>query len=82
MDKFNIKNHQTEGCNRHFDIQKQNGWTDAYTDVPGKQAYDDGLYTGFTNGYAEASRDIKKYIKCLVEENPKLEVKKILDLIV
>jgi hypothetical protein len=82
MDKFNIKNHQTEGCNRHFDIQKQNGWTDAYTDVPGKQAYEDGLYTGFTNGYDEASRDIKKYIKCLVEENPKLEVKKILDLIV
>ena len=82
MDKFNINNHQTEGYNRHFDIQKQNGWTDAYTDVPGKQAYEDGLYTGFTNGYAEASRDIKKYIKCLVEENPKLEVKKILDLIV
>ena len=82
MDKFNINNHQTEGYNRHFDIQKQNGWVDAYTDVPGKQAYEDGLYTGFTNGYAEASRGIKKYIKCLVEENPKIEAKKILDLII
>lgn len=82
MDKFNINNHQSEGCNRHFDIQKQNGWVDAYTDVPGKQAYEDGLYTGLMNGYAEAAYDIKKYIKCIIEENPKIEAKKILDLIV
>ena len=82
MNKFNINNHQSEKCHHYFDIQKQNGWTDAYTDVPGKQAYEDGLYTGLMNGYAEAAHDIKKYIKCLVEENPKIEAKKILDLIV
>ena len=82
MHKFNINSHQFEGCFRQFDIQKQNGWADAYTDVPGKQAYEDGLYTGLMNGYAEAVHDIKKYIKCLVEENPKIETKQILDLIV
>ena len=82
MDKFNINNHQSEGCNRYFDIQKQIGWGDAYTDVPGKQAYEDGLYTGLMNGYAEAVYDIKKYIKCLVEENPQIEAKKILELMV
>lgn len=80
MDKFNINKHQSEGCNRKFNIQVQNGWTDAYTDVPGKQAYEDGLYTGLMNGYAEAVYDIKKYIKCLVEENPSIEAQKILDL--
>ena len=82
MKKFNINNNQSEKCHHYFDIQKQNGWSDTYTDVPGKQAYEDGLYTGLMNGYAEAAHDIKKYIKCLVEENPKIEAKKILDHIV
>ena len=81
MDKFNVNKHQSEGCNRHFDIQKQNGWGDAYTEVPGKQAYNDGLYTGLMNGYAEAVHDIKKYLKQIVYKNPDVKVSKVIDLI-
>ena len=77
MDKFNINNHQSEGCNRHFDIQKQNGWIDAYTDVPGKQAYEDGLYTGFTN-MLKRHMTLRSTLNVLLKKIQKLKQKRYL----
>lgn len=81
MNKFIIDSHQKESVKNQFDIQENNGWVEAYKDCPGKQAYTDGVITGLNNGYAEAVWDIKKYLKQLVDENPDVNVSKVIDLI-
>ena len=81
MNSFIIDLHQKKSVKNEFDIQENNGWTEAYKDCPGKQAYTDGVITGLNNGYAEAVWDIKKYLKQLVDENPDVKVSKVIDLI-
>ena len=81
MNNFIIDLHQKKSVKNEFDIQENNGWTEAYKDCPGKQAYTDGVITGLNNGYAEAVWDIKKYLKQLVDENPDVKVSKVIDLI-
>ena len=81
MNNFIIDLHQKKSVKNQFDIQENNGWTEAYKDYPGKQAYTDGVITGLNNDYAEAVYDIKKYLKQLVDENPDVKVSKVIDLI-
>ena len=82
MKKFVIEKRQHDCYNRQFSLAKENGWSDAYIDVPGKQAYEEGLCTGLFNGYADAVHDIKKYIKELISVDPDINANKILELIV
>ena len=81
MNNFIIDLLQKKSVKNQFDIQENNGWTEAYKDCPGKQAYTDGVITGLNNGYVEAICDIKKYMKKIVDENPDVKVSNVIDLI-
>lgn len=82
MKKFVIDSRQRESVHRQVDIQEKNRWMDAYRDIPGSQAYLDGIYTGVNNGYADCIHDIKKYLKSLVDEKPEIKLSNVIDLIV
>ena len=59
----------------------KNGWSDAYCNVPGKQSYEDGFYSGLIDGYDEAVKNIKLRLKVIAVENQEIDVKNIIDLI-
>lgn len=81
MGKINIKDLRTKSCKRCFQNKMKNGWSDAYYNVPGKQSYEDGFYSGLIDGYDEAVKNIKLRLKIIAVENQEIDVKNIIDLI-
>ena len=80
MDKFKVQDKVKEIVNGNFVIQQAN-WSDAYADIPGKQAYEDGWYTGGHNMYVEACYNLVGYFKKITEETPNIKLKDCIKLI-
>ena len=72
MEKISIKDLRTKSCKRCFQNKMKHGWSDAYYNVPGKQSYEDGFYSGFIDGYDEAVKDIKLRLKVIAVENQEM----------
>jgi hypothetical protein len=82
MKKFVTRDMVNKELEIEIEFAKKNGSIDAYEDVPGKQAFRDGVYQGTNNSYVRAVADVKRYLKSIVESNPDLKVSDVLNKIV
>lgn len=82
MKKFVTSEQVKDELKRQIEFAEKNGSIDAYEEVPGKQAFREGLYQGINNSYVRAVADVKRYLKQLVSSNPDIKVSDILNKIV
>ena len=82
MKKFVTSEHVKTELERQIEFAEKNGSIDAYEEVPGKQAFRDGVYQGTNNGYVSGVVSVKRYLKQLVSSNPDVKVSDILNKIV
>lgn len=82
MKKFVTSEQVKDELKRQIEFAEKNGSIDAYEDVPGKQAFRDGVYQGTNNGYVSGVVSVKRYLKQLVSSNPDVKVSDILNKIV
>ena len=80
--KFVTSEHVKDELKRQIEFAEKNGSIDSYEDVPGKQAFRDGVYQGTNNGYVSGVVSVKRYLKQLVSSNPNVKVSDILNKIV
>ena len=82
MKKFVTSEQVKDELKRQIEFVENNGSIDAYEDVPGKQAFRDGVYQGVNNGYVSGVVSVKRYLKQLLSSNPDLKVSDIINKIV
>lgn len=74
MKKFVTSEQVKDELKRQIEFAEKNGSIDAYEEVPGKQAFRDGLYQGINNSYVRGVSDVKTYLKQVMISNPDVKV--------
>lgn len=76
--EFNVKTRVRRATNKYIDNARSCGWMDAYKDIQGHEAYNDGMVIGYNNGYVDGCWELKSHLKFILKNEPDTTLKDII----